>query len=57
MVGHDHPGSESIKMPSALAIEKSIGHYTRYSGIPKPNRPGSRFIHLTVRDEEGSARG
>jgi hypothetical protein len=33
VIGHDHPGSELIKMPSALAIQESIGHDTRYSGI------------------------
>ena len=57
MVGQDHPGSELIKMPSALAIHQSIGHYTRYAGIAQPNRPESSFVHFTVQDEEGSARG
>jgi hypothetical protein len=57
MVGHDHPGSELIKMPSALAIQESIGHDTGYSGILQPNRPESSFVQFTVQDEEGSARG
>src|SRR5271156_686530 len=57
MVGHDHPGSELIKMPSVLAIHQSIGYYTRYAGIAQPNRPESSFIHFTVQDEKSSARG
>ena len=57
MVGHDHPGSELIKVPSALAIQEGIGDYTGYSGILQPNRPESGFVHFTVQDEEGSVRG
>jgi|HubBroStandDraft_1064217.scaffolds.fasta_scaffold96105_2 hypothetical protein len=44
-------------MPSALAMQESIGHCTRDSGNLQPNRPESSFVHFTVRDEEGSARG
>ena len=51
------PGSEVIEMPSALAIHQSIGHDTRYAGIPQPNRPESSFVDFTVQDKEGSARG
>ncbi|MGA3239577.1 MAG: hypothetical protein ABSG03_25145 [Bryobacteraceae bacterium] len=43
-------------MPSALAIQESLGHYAGYSGILQPNRPESGFVHFTVPDEEGSAR-
>src|ERR1700677_3591169 len=57
MVGHNYPGSELIKIPSVLAVQQGIGHYTRYSGIPQPNRPESRLVHFTVQDEEGSPRG
>ena len=57
MVGHDHPGSELIKVPSALAMQESLGHYTGYSGNLQPFRPESGFVHFTVQDEEGSARG
>ncbi|MGA3241469.1 MAG: hypothetical protein ABSG03_34850 [Bryobacteraceae bacterium] len=44
-------------MPSALAIQESLGHYTGYSGILQPFRPESGFVHFTVQDEEGSVRG
>jgi hypothetical protein len=57
MVGQDHPGSELTKVPSALAIQESLGHYTGYSGILQPFRPESGFVHFTVQDEEGSVRG
>ncbi len=43
-------------MPPALAVHQSIGHHTGYSGILQPNRPES-FVHVTIEDEEGSARG
>src|ERR1700678_3336867 len=56
LFGHDHPGSELIKMPSALAIPESIGHYTRYSSILQPNRSESSSVHFTVQDEGGAAR-
>jgi hypothetical protein len=48
VVGHNHPGSELIKVSSVLAVQESIGHHTGYSGIPQPNGPGSSFIHFTV---------
>src|SRR5271156_836569 len=57
MVGHDYPGSELIKIPSVLAVQEGIGHYTRYSGIPQPNRPERRLVHFTVQDKEGSPCG
>src|ERR1700680_219292 len=57
MVGHDHPGSELIKLPSRLAMRESVSYHIRYWGIPQPNRPESSFVHFTVQDEEGSARG
>ncbi|MGA3240051.1 MAG: hypothetical protein ABSG03_27575 [Bryobacteraceae bacterium] len=44
-------------MPSALAMQESLGHYTGYPGILQPYRPESSFVHFTVQDEEGSARG
>src|ERR1700680_957674 len=56
MVGHDHPGSEVIKMPSTLAVQESIGYHIRYSGILQPDRSESSFVHFTVQDKEGSAR-
>jgi hypothetical protein len=57
MVGQDHPGSEWIKVPSALAIQESIGRYTGYSGILQLYGPESGFVHFTVQEEEGSVRG
>jgi hypothetical protein len=48
VVGHNHPGSELIKVSSVLAVQESIGHHTGYAGIPQPNGPGSSFIHFTV---------
>ena len=52
MVGHDHPGSELIKIPSTLAVQESIGYHIRYSGILQPDRSESSFVHFTVQDEE-----
>ena len=57
MIGHDHPGSELIKVPSALAIQESIGYHARHSGIPQPNRSESSFVRFAVQGEEGPAGG
>src|SRR5450759_4566721 len=57
MIGHDHPGSELIKMPSALTIQESISHHTRDSVIPQPNRSEGSLVHFAVPGEEGPAGG
>jgi hypothetical protein len=65
MVGHDYPGSQPIKIVSALAIQESIG-YTCYSGHPAAKPALSSFVHFTFQDsdavqfrfvEEGSSDG
>ena len=57
VIRHDHPGSELIKLPSDLAIQESISHHTRYSGILQPNRSKNSFVHFAVPGEEGPAGG
>src|ERR1035437_5446739 len=57
VIGHDHPGSELIKMPSALAIQESISHHARYPVIPQPNRSEGSLVHFAVQGEEGAAGG
>jgi hypothetical protein len=54
VVGHNHPGSELIKVSSVLAVQESIGHHTGYSGIPQPN---GRLAGDEPRCEQPHARG
>jgi hypothetical protein len=57
VIGHDYPGSELIKMPSGLAVQKSVSHHTCYSGIPQPNGAESGFVDFAVKGEESPAGG
>ena len=44
-------------MPSGLAMQEGIGHHTRDSGIPQPNRSESSLVRFAVQGEEGPAGG
>jgi hypothetical protein len=44
-------------MPSALAIQKRLGHYARYSGVLEPDRSGRGFVHLAFQGHESLAGG
>src|ERR1019366_10571209 len=57
VIRHDHPGSELIEMPSALAIQQGMGHHICYTGIPQPNWSESSFVRYTVQGEKGPSGG
>ena len=57
VIGHDHPSSEFVEVPSGLAIQKRVCHCTRYSRVLQPNRPGRSLVHFAVQIQEGSAGG